>query len=208
MANGMAVVRPRVFPMSLFVKLDNKDKAILTILGENPDAPQEYIAEQIGISQPSVAVRLRKLKASGVLSKVVGVDPTKVGLYLAKVEITAKNPLELLESFKDCPYFVNGFLVSGRSNVCMLFVGENIETIETIVDSHIRPNSNVQSVEFNIVISAVRSFIVPLKMNFKPVESPPCGSKTKCKDCQYFQKNKCLGCPAVQHYKGNFWQQK
>ncbi|MBS7288275.1 MAG: Lrp/AsnC family transcriptional regulator [Candidatus Freyarchaeota archaeon] len=193
--------------MSFFEKLDEKDKTIITILSEDPDASQEYMAEQLGISQPSVAVRLRKLKSSGVISKLVGVNPAKMGVYMAKVEVTTRNPLGLLEAFKDCPYFVNGFLVSGRSNVCMLFLGENIETIETIVDAHIRPNSDVQNVEFNIIISTVKGFIVPLRMTFKTAENPPCGSKTHCRDCHYFQKNKCLGCPAIHQYKGGLWKQ-
>ncbi|MBS7247207.1 MAG: Lrp/AsnC family transcriptional regulator [Candidatus Jordarchaeales archaeon] len=194
--------------MSFFEKLDDRDKAIITILSDDPDASQEYMAERIGISQPSVAVRLRKLRSLGIISKLVGVNPAKMGVYLAKVDITTRNPLGLLESFKDCPYFVNGFLVSGRSNVCMLFLSENIETIETIVDAHIRPNSDVQSVEFNIIISSAKEFIVPMKMSFKATENPPCGSKTRCRDCQYFQKNKCLGCPVIQQYKGKLWQQK
>ncbi len=194
--------------MSFFEMLDDRDKAIITILSNYPDASQEFIAEQIGISQPSVAVRLRKLKSSGIISKLVGVNPAKMGVYLAKVEITARNPLALLESFKDCPYFVNGFLVSGKNNVCMMFLSENIETIETIVDAHIRPNSDVQSVEFNIIISSAKEFIIPVKMSFKTAENPPCGSKTRCRECQYFQKNKCLGCPVIHQYKGKLWQQK
>ncbi|MHA1606324.1 MAG: Lrp/AsnC family transcriptional regulator [Candidatus Freyarchaeota archaeon] len=191
--------------MSSFERLDEKDKAIITILSEDPDASQESIAERIGLSQPSVAVRIRKLRSAGVISKLIGVNPSKMGVYIAKVEVTTRNPIGLLETFKNCPYFMNGFIVSGRTNVCMLFLGENIETIETIVDAHIRPNEDVQSVEFNIIISSVKDFIAPIRMRFEKTDKPPCGSKILCKDCSYFKKNKCLGCPAIGQYKGKLW---
>lgn len=52
------------------------------------------IARLIGISQPSVGARIKKLKERGLISYVVGTNLKKVGLYLSKVEITAKRPMK------------------------------------------------------------------------------------------------------------------
>jgi Mn-dependent DtxR family transcriptional regulator len=46
------------------------------------------IAEKLKISQPSVSARMHKLKQKGALAHVVGMNLTKVDLYMAKVDVT------------------------------------------------------------------------------------------------------------------------
>ncbi|OYT63930.1 hypothetical protein B6U67_01515 [Methanosarcinales archaeon ex4484_138] len=73
----------------------------------------------------------------------------------------------------DCPYFLNGFITSGKKNICLLFAGEDIPTLEAIVNGHIRPLEEVESVEFNIIISTAKELIIPVKMHIKQVEKQP-----------------------------------
>lgn len=40
-------------------KLDDKDREILALMSEDPDIPQDQIAEIIKLSQPSVAMRIK-----------------------------------------------------------------------------------------------------------------------------------------------------
>ncbi len=61
----------------------------------------------------------------------------KVDLYLAKVDVIASNTSSVIDIFKDCPYFLNGLIVSVRHNLCLFFVGEDIATLEAIVDGHL-----------------------------------------------------------------------
>jgi len=43
---------------------------------------------------------------------------------MAKVDVIANNTSSILDIFKDCPYFLNGLIVSGKHNLCLFFVGE------------------------------------------------------------------------------------
>jgi len=184
------------------MKLDRKDRTIISMYSANPNVSQEEIAEEIGLSQPSVAVRLKKLRESGALESQTGINPLKVGLYLAKVDISSNNTAEILNMFRNCPYFANGFTVSGTHNLCMFFISESISTLEAIVNSHIRTHSSITNVDFNIIISAEKSFKVPVGLTPEPHEIPPCGILIQCKECQSFKDEKCMGCPATDAYHG------
>ena len=185
-------------------KLDEKDRKIIALLSENPDIPQETIASKVDLSQPSVAMRLKKLRDKGVVASLFGMDPFKMGLYLAKVDITSSNTTKILDTFKDCPYFLNGFIVSGEYNLCLLFIGDDISTLEAIIDFHLRPLEEVQNAIFNIVVDAARNLIIPVKMDFEKSDKPPCGIDITCGDCSIYGK-RCLGCPITGHYNGSLW---
>jgi hypothetical protein len=107
--------------------------------------------------------------------------------------------------FKNCPYFANGFSISGKHNLCLFFVSESIATLEAIINGHIRPNKSVTDVDFNIVIATEKDFIVTAILTPEISDTPPCGILIQCKNCSSFKEGKCLGCPATGIYKGWFY---
>ena len=187
------------------MRFDSKDRIIISMYAEDPDVSQESIAKKVNLSQPSVAARIAKLKEGGALSSQLGINPLKMGLYVAKVDISSTRPDEILDMFKGCPYFANGFTISGKSNLCLLFFSESIATLESIVNGHIRSNPSVSDVDFNIVITSERDYIVPSVMNFERCELPPCGIKLQCRDCSSFKSRKCMGCPVTGQYQGTLY---
>jgi DNA-binding Lrp family transcriptional regulator len=187
------------------MKLDKKDRAIISMYATNPNVSQEEIARTVDLSQPSVAMRIKKLREGGALETQTGVNPLKMGLYMAKVDISSNNPSKMLNMFTNCPYFANGLSISGKYNLCLLFVSESISTLEAIVNGHIRPDRSVKDVDFNIVISSEKPFIVPTVLTPNITETPPCGVLIQCRDCASFQEKKCLGCPATGEYEGWFY---
>ena len=86
--------------MKQSITFDEKDKKILTMFSRNPEVSQEAIGEEIGMKQPSVAVRIRKLKGVGALELLAGVDPFKLGLQMAKIDVTTTNPSKVLKLFE------------------------------------------------------------------------------------------------------------
>ncbi len=192
--------------MREFLDLDKRDREILSLLEKSPEMSQSDMAEKLKISQPSVSARIHKLKQKGALAHVVGMNLKKVKLHMAKVDVTANNTSSLLEVFKDCPYFLNGLIVSGKHNLCLFFVGEDIATLEAIVDGHLRNNPLVKEAEVSIVISPMKDLIMPLRMNFDFKDTPPCGNQCKCEDCHHHISNRCLGCPVTNSYSGNVWK--
>jgi len=187
------------------MKLDQKDRTIITMYARNPNISQEEIAREIGLSQPSVAVRIRKLREKGAIETRTGINPMKMGLYLAKVDVASNDPVPILEMFKGCPFFLNGFSVSGKHNLCLLFVGENIGILEAIVNNHIRAHESVTDVDFNILINSEKDFITPVELTLGFADRPPCGVHLDCKECPSFRSRKCTGCPATGRYKGWFY---
>ncbi len=185
------------------IELDDRDRKIIALFEQNPEISQTEIAEHVGLSQPTVGARINKLKSTGAIATGVGMDLKKVGLNIAKVDLSTRDSNEIIDRFKTCPYFLNGIIVSGKENLCLFFAAEDISTIEALVDRHIRSNPSVSSVDFGIIISSVQSMAMPVKMDIEKADKPPCGFD--CSECQYYVHNRCLGCPMSKYYKGKFW---
>ena len=185
------------------IKLDEKDRKILTLLHNDQEISQEEIAKIIKLSQPSVAMRIKKLKEKGIIDQIIGVNLNKVGIYVAIVSVRTTNTTKILNMFRDCPFFLNGFIISGKNNLMLLFVGEDLASLESMIDERLRTDEDVQSADFNILISSIKDFVMPIKMIERPLNEPPCGVDHK--ECQAYHENRCFGCPATSRYKGFFW---
>ena len=184
-------------------KLDEKDRKIITLITENQEISQEIVAQKVKLSQPSVAIRIRKLKEKGVIDQIVGVNLNKVGIYVAMVMVKTTNTTKILNMFLNCPFFLNGFVISGEKNLMLLFAGEDLASLESIIDERLRPNEDVQGADFNIIISSIKDFVIPIKLIERPLNKPPCG--VEYKECQAYHENRCFGCPATNRYKGLFF---
>ncbi|RLI89462.1 MAG: Lrp/AsnC family transcriptional regulator [Archaeoglobales archaeon] len=185
-------------------ELDEKDKKILEILEENPEISQNEIAKFVGLSQPSVGARIKKMKELGIINHTYGINIRNPGLYILKVDIKCRQPRELLKLFEGCPFFLNGFIVAGNRNLTMFFIGEDLSTLEAIVDQHIRPNPDVYDIDVGIVVRAERDTVVPMKIHIERANVPSCGSN--CGECEYWLNELCLGCPVTGHYRGKIWK--
>lgn len=184
------------------MNLDKKDRTIISMYANNPDVSQEDIGYTIELSQPSVAARVRKLKDSGAIETLTGVNPMKMGLSMAKVDVSTNDARAILDMFRNCAYFANGFTISGKFNLCLMFIGENISTLEAIVNSHVRANPSVSAVEFNIIIAAEKGLVIPIVLTPEISDSSPCGLAKDCKTCNTFHEKRCMGCPNTGNYQG------
>ena len=187
------------------IDIDKKDRTILSLTYGDQEISQEQIAKKLHISQPSVASRIRKLKERGLIEQIIGLNLNKVGLKVAMVRLATTNTEKILNMFRDCPFFLNGFIVSGKENLVLLLVGNDMASLESIIDSHIRPDKDVQSVDFDVIITSIKDFVIPINIPMQSLNNPPCGLDHKCEACYAFQTNRCLGCPATGKYKGTFW---
>ncbi len=188
--------------MKSLEKFDETDKRIISLLMENSDMSQSEIASHLKLSQPAIYTRIRQLKNREMINSLVGVNLKKTNLHIAKIEITAKDPWKIVEFFKNCPMCVNGFITSGKHNLCLFFVSEKLQAIDCCANHNLRKNPNVVDVEFNVVVTPVKDLVVPLKMYYKRKEKAPCGKV--CPEQPCYPIEKCLGCPATVFYKGKF----
>ena len=185
------------------IKLDEKDRKIITLLHDDHEISQEDIAQKVHLSQPSVAIRIKKLKERGIIDNVMGVNLNKVGIYVAIVFVRTTNTTKILNKFHNCPFFLNGFVISGEKNLMLLLAGEDLASLESIIDERLRPDEDVQSADFNIIISSIKDFVMPIKLIERSLNKTPCGIDYK--ECQAYHENRCFGCPATNRYKGVFW---
>jgi len=180
--------------------IDEIDKKILLLLSQNPEVSQVDLAEHLKISQPAVSLRIRKLKETGLLAHLIGMDVKKAQLFLGKIDMNTTHPEHVLNRLNKCPLYLNGFLNSGGYNLTVLLIGENMRSLVSCVDSHLRPDPVIKEMEFNLVVTPIRDFIVPIKPNLDKKKTTPC--EKDCSNCIFYVNNRCLGCPASIHYKG------
>jgi Lrp/AsnC family leucine-responsive transcriptional regulator len=181
-------------------KLDEADRKIVSLLAENPDMPQRKIAHHLKMSQPAIYTRIKQLRNTGIIAHLVGVNLKRANFYITKIEMTAKDPWKVLDFFKNCPMYLNGLITSGKHNLCLFFISEKLQAIESCINHHIRENPNVADVEFNVVTTLAKNFVVPVKLWHEKKETSPCGKRCTEEPC--YLSEKCLGCPATMFYKG------
>jgi DNA-binding Lrp family transcriptional regulator len=181
--------------------IDDIDKKILCLLSQDPQLSQAEISERLKISQPAVSARIRKLEEGGVLARLVGTDVKKAQLFLAKVDVSTNHVEQVLKFLEACPLYLNSFLTSGKHNMTILLVGENIKSIMSCVDSHMRQGLQVRNMEFDLIVTPIRPLIVPIKPNMDKKKVTPCNAD--CSTCTLYIGDRCLGCPAYVNYRGN-----
>jgi hypothetical protein len=120
---------------------------------------------------------------------------------LAKIDIKTKNTQEILDFSRTCPLCTTGLIVSGKYNICLFFVGEDMMSIEACINKHIRSNPVVLEMELNFIVAPTEEFVMPLPLKGEKKKDTPCGKQ--CKGCAYYAESKCLGCPDTTLYKGS-----
>jgi DNA-binding Lrp family transcriptional regulator len=161
--------------------LDDRDNTILSLIQKHHDISQEEIAKKIKLSQPSVGARIKKLKDKGVLHTINGVNFRVVDLNFAKIDVNATDTTAIISEFKDCPFFLNALITSGKHNLCLLFMATDLKRLEGIVNHHLRGNPKVKDIVMNIVISTAKDFVLPLNIDYENNRQLSC--EQHCKDC-------------------------
>src|SRR3990170_6621662 len=187
--------------MVLTRKVDEIDKEILCILSQDPRVSHSELSKRLKISQPAVSARIHKLEEEGVLTHMIGTDIKKTQLFLAKIDISTDYVEQILKLLDACPMYLNSFLTSGSHNMTILLIGENIRSIMSCVDTHLRHNLPAKDMEFDLIVTPIRPFIVSIRPNVEKKSATPCGAD--CSPCGLYAGNRCLGCPASVHYRGN-----
>lgn len=163
------------------LKLDDRDNTILAMLQKDPHVSQQEIAKKVGLSQPSVGARIRKLEEKGIIQTVTGVNFRIVDLRIAKVEVSSTDTTEIIKEFKDCPFFLNALIMSGRYNLCLFFMAPDLKRLEGIVNYHLRGNEKVKDMEMNVVISSAKDLVLPLNIDYENPDQVCCDQK--CQHC-------------------------
>jgi len=162
--------------------IDERDAKIISWYMEDPFISQSEISKRLKLSQPSINVRIQKLIKKGILKFNVGMDFNQSNLFLCRVDLTSKDPTATLEKLKHCSFFVNGFIMSGKNNLSIFIVNEDLKKIDEIINHHIRSDLQVSDINVNVVVSAVKDFVFGMKLNHETTPER-CFRLNGCHEC-------------------------
>lgn len=118
--------------------IDAIDRAIIASLTANGRITVRELAEQIGLSSPSITERIRKLEDAGAIQGyTITVDPKVFGRDIAAhVQIRAMpgETLRLTQMLIDTPQIVQADRVTGQDCFLAKLVVSDVEELETVID--------------------------------------------------------------------------
>ncbi|WP_422344945.1 Lrp/AsnC family transcriptional regulator [Parasphingorhabdus sp.] len=118
--------------------LDATDRAIIAALHENGRMTVRDLAEQIGMSSPSVTERIHKLEDTGAIrGYTILVDPTVFGLGIfAHVRVRAMpgEAKRVAQMLIDTPEIVEADHVTGEDCFMAKVVAGDLHELETVID--------------------------------------------------------------------------
>lgn len=182
--------------------LDNIDKQIINALYEKGRESLISIGEKVFksdkdiMSHAGVRKRIVKMEDSGILKVQGNININALNYKGCLILLEMKNYDEvkkIISAYSDCPRVFLLVQITGRYNLIMGILGQNIDVLhryinycgptnkEGILHSEILFISNIESPEF-----------LPLNIFSKKSQETQCGNI--CKDCEAYLDGKCDGC--------------
>jgi Lrp/AsnC family transcriptional regulator for asnA, asnC and gidA len=177
--------------LSKNLKLDEIDKKIISLVQENPELTHTEIAKKVNRSQPTIGMRIKKLENNGILHFQPGINFKNVNIYMATVELKTREPEEIMEMARYCPFMLNAFRLSGEHNICILLASTQLEKLDNIINYHFRNKKDVQSVSMEIVTDIAKDLVMPIDFDLEdhdPTIEEGCGPKCKWRQAQEEEK--------------------
>ena len=141
--------------------MDAIDLRILEILQRDARVTQQEIARRVRLSQPSVADRIRKLEARGViLGYVARLDPAKLGKDItAFIGVGISHP-KYFEQFGKrilaIPDILECHRVSGSDSYLLKIRTENTRSLDRLLVEQLRTIPGVHRTETTLVLSSIK----------------------------------------------------
>jgi Lrp/AsnC family transcriptional regulator, leucine-responsive regulatory protein len=146
------------------MKLDEIDKKILEIIQRDGRITNTKLASLIGISQPAMLERVRRLEGSDVISGYTAIlDREKIGLeVMVFVAVSlALHQLSSVDKIKkkivSFPEVLECYQVSGDDDFILKVALENINSYMDFVMNKLSKVSGIRKVKSSFVLSTVKN---------------------------------------------------
>lgn len=141
--------------------LDPIDYKLIEILQDDARLTQLQMAAAVGLSQPAVAERMRKLEQEGVITgynaridgRKLGKDITAfigVGIEHPKYNKVFAQKILLIADVLECHH------VTGQDSYLLKVVTESTHTLDLLISEHLRTIPGVTRTNTTIVMSSVK----------------------------------------------------
>jgi Lrp/AsnC family transcriptional regulator, leucine-responsive regulatory protein len=141
--------------------MDSLDYRIVDMLQRDGRATQLEISRSIGLSQPAVAERIRKLEERGViLGYTARVDANKLGKDItAFIGVTIEHP-KYFEGFAKkvmaMPEVLEAHRVAGQDSYILKVRTANTKTLDQLLVETLRTISGVTKTHTTIVLTSIK----------------------------------------------------
>ncbi len=132
-------------PMAYKLDLDAKDLDIIELLQEDGRIPFSELGRRIGLSQPAVSERVKRLEERGVIAGYgARIDPAAVGLGMTaiiRLRTTHEQIGRCLKAFAEMPQVIQVHRITGEDCFVLAVLVPSPGELETIVDAIARHGS-------------------------------------------------------------------
>lgn len=141
--------------------MDNVDRQILEILQRNGRLSNISLAEEIGLSPPSVLRRVKKLEEKKIIKEYVAlVDREKIGKnLLVFINISIKTQSEeqrFASKIQEYPEVLECFHVTGETDYLLKVAVRHISELEDFIMKRISQIPGVDKVVTRVVLSEIK----------------------------------------------------
>jgi len=158
---------------SMKANLDDKDRAILSIVQEDATISLERLAGACNLSVASVQRRLKRLRASKVIRQEIAIlDSEALGLnmtFIVMVEMERER-LDQLDAFRKAaraePQVQQCYYVTGEADFTLICLARNMTDFETLTHRLFFDNANVRRFRTSVVMDRTKvSLSMPTEAN-------------------------------------------
>jgi Lrp/AsnC family transcriptional regulator, leucine-responsive regulatory protein len=141
--------------------MDELDHRIVDLLQRDGRATQLELSRSVGLSQPAVAERIRKLEERGVITGYTArVDASKLGKDItAFIGVSIEHP-KYFEGFTkkvlSLPDVLEAHRVAGQDSYLLKVRTDNTRTLDTLLVGTLRTIPGVTRTDTTIVLSSVK----------------------------------------------------
>jgi DNA-binding Lrp family transcriptional regulator len=151
-------------------ELDDFDLKILAEVQRDNQTPHRLIGERVNLSVPSVARRLQRLRASGVIAADQSVlRPESVGAHVTLiVHVSAENEaIDLLDAMKrrftSCPQVQQCYYVTGDVDFILIMSTRDMDQYTSLTRSLFFAEGNVKHFRTYVAMERVKATLqIPL----------------------------------------------
>jgi Lrp/AsnC family leucine-responsive transcriptional regulator len=154
--------------------MDTIDYRILDLLQRDSRTTQADIAEAVGLSQPSVAERVRKLEASGAVAAWVAIlDPRRMGNDVrAFIGVRIAHPRYhdgFAKRIQGLPEVLECYRVAGNDTYLLKVITRTTESLDKLISETLRRLPGVTRTQTTIALATVKEgTAVPLPIDDAP----------------------------------------
>lgn len=188
--------------------MDEIDRKIISRLQLDGRTSLKDLSEVVGYTSMGVKKRVNKLLEQGniSISALVNVESLNLCAAMIQLEVESSESMnKLLERFRNCPRVVNIFTTLGGYNIAAIIVAEDRSTLDSISieKCSLRSNEGIRRSEIYPISGVHYSPYLSVRQYLAKREKARSPCDVDCGSCQRYREEKCVGCPATEHYRGS-----